>query len=120
LGSTSKKGFKGDKILQMVWIDFDTYAEIHKRAREAGVAPNVMIAEIVKSAIKNKELKILPRQVQYVEVKKYLCAVCLGEFDDVNGLVNHLRNSSYCLETFKNGLANLPEVKYQCMQMYKL
>lgn len=80
---------KGKRIQQVIWLKPLTFSKILMLADKYGVAPNVVIAEILDRVLMDDSVLFRKEVVEKV-VKKVLCPVCLEEFDDVASFNRHV------------------------------
>ena len=86
------KGIKRTKKLQqIVWIEYPVMMKILEIADEKGVAPNVVIAEIVKQVITGKSELLQPKETKPKLDIKVACPICWKLFPDLESLKQHMR-----------------------------
>lgn len=93
---------KKKKVVQMIWLEPAVMAKVLEIADKANVAPNVVIAEIVK-----RYFAFNPEPIKTVEVEKEVkivkpvCPACLKEFDSVAEVRDHITKSDKCWKEIK-------------------
>lgn len=85
------------KVQQVVWLEQPLMARIMQMAAELNVAPNTIIAEMVKRYLERNPEPIRTVAVEKeVKVVKVVCPVCLKEFSDAQSVREHIASSEAC------------------------
>ena len=84
-----KAGKKARKTLQMVWLEFPVMSKVLELAEQYDLAPNVVIAEIVKKALLDYSDVFEPKPAEPKVVMKTYCPFCLQSFPDLAALEKH-------------------------------
>ena len=85
---------KTPKYPQKIWLDVEDLTKILELSRELGVAPNVVCSKIIHTYLTNKNSPIEKITVKEKEtIKMVVCPVCLKEFQDVNSIIEHIKES---------------------------
>ncbi|MEM4846908.1 MAG: hypothetical protein QW794_04025 [Thermosphaera sp.] len=82
------------KFKQIVWLDGATFMKVIEVSNKTGMAPNVVIAEVVKKYLNggnNEPVKVIEKQV--VTPMGFYCPFCLKSFRARNDLLDHLKFS---------------------------
>ncbi|MEM4469204.1 MAG: C2H2-type zinc finger protein [Candidatus Nezhaarchaeales archaeon] len=84
------------KIQQVVWLEPLVFAKVAELSAKLNVAPNVIIAEIVKKYLESgvEPIKVVEKTVE-VPVGFY-CPVCLKRFTLPSDLIDHIRGNEEC------------------------
>lgn len=84
------------KIQQVIWLEPKFFAKIAEMSSELGVAPNVVISEIVKRYLEkvDQPIKVVEKPVP----AGWYCPICISRFTSPSDLIMHLRYSNGCKE----------------------
>ena len=84
-------GRKARKTLQMVWLEYPVMSKVLELAEEYDLAPNVIIAEIVKKALLEHSDIFEHKPVETKTIVKVVCPFCLKTFPDLAAVENHIK-----------------------------
>jgi hypothetical protein len=91
MGVEIKPQKKSPKFPQHIWVDADVYQWLISLSAEKGLAPNVIIAQLLRALFDAQQTgKIQPVLTVEKKVKIYKCIFCEFETERLSDIIDHI------------------------------